>query len=352
MRDKVVYIHRKKTTGEVFYVGIGNTNRPYNKDKRTKFWKRIANKYGRDVELIRTGLSWEDACNIEKDLIQLIGRRDLGLGTLVNMTDGGEGAVGAIVSEDVKVKMSKSSKSNWANGDNLGRSIEVVDVATGVKYKSLKTACKELGHNLTTIANQLRTRKPKKWNTLRQVDDLIEEYKPKRSRCKPSLKLAVIDVNTNKIYRSVRDASVNFPSSHSGLSQQIRGDRRRLSSNTLYYIKDLVICSDGYETKEDFDARLKEKLSTLKASLKLKRELKKTELKAKEIKIAKDSLANKRYEAKWNIINVATGERFMQIGMAVKCLGVEKKRYRDIKMQMKGLKPRESENTLFYVDML
>ena len=36
-------------------------------------------------------VTWEEACTLEKNLIKEYGRRDLMAGTLVNMTDGGEG---------------------------------------------------------------------------------------------------------------------------------------------------------------------------------------------------------------------------------------------------------------------
>jgi hypothetical protein len=37
----------------------------------------------------------------EKEFIQLYGRKDLGLGELVNMTDGGDGTIGRILSEEL-----------------------------------------------------------------------------------------------------------------------------------------------------------------------------------------------------------------------------------------------------------
>ena len=248
MRNKVVYIHRKETNGEIFYVGIGNRNRPYAKCRshRSNTWINTYNKHGRIVELIHTGLSWKEACDIETDLIELIGRRDTGAGTLVNLTDGGEGRQGFKNSKETKAKM----RENWTNGSNTGRSIEVIDTATGIKYNSLKTACNELGHNLTTIAYQLSVRRPQKWNTLRQLDDLMEGYVHKRDKRKPPKampKNSVIDIKTNKVYKSVRQAAKNFPVEHVRLSVQINGQRRRQSYNTLYLVKDLLIYSDGYE---------------------------------------------------------------------------------------------------------
>jgi hypothetical protein len=106
-KDTVVYIHRRNDTGEVFYVGIGNEKRPYKKERRTKHWKSIVNKHGYTIEILKTDLTWEEACEEEINLIKLYGRKDLGLGTLVNMTDGGEGCNGFKHSEETKKKISR-----------------------------------------------------------------------------------------------------------------------------------------------------------------------------------------------------------------------------------------------------
>jgi hypothetical protein len=107
----VVYKHIRRDTNEVFYIGIGNDKkRAYNKRNRSSYWKLIVEKYGYDIELIETNVSWETACETEKQLIKEYGRMDLGLGSLVNMTDGGDGTHGIIVLNETKEKMSKSAK--------------------------------------------------------------------------------------------------------------------------------------------------------------------------------------------------------------------------------------------------
>tara|TARA_R110000744_G_C19176831_1_gene542301 strand:+ start:93 stop:773 length:681 start_codon:yes stop_codon:yes gene_type:complete len=223
MKNKVVYIHKKGTNGQVFYIGIGNENRPYVKENRSTHWNRTVNKHDIDVCVIKKGLSWEEACDIEVALISFYGRKDKGLGNLVNLTDGGEGAVGG-----------------------KGRSLDVVDTLTGVEYDSLKAACDSLGFKLTTIAEQLRARRPKKINTLRFTDDLIDDYKPKRKQSKAMPKNSVIDINTNRVYKSIREAAKYFPIAHVSLGFQISGKRKRQTYNTLYLVRDLIIHSDGY----------------------------------------------------------------------------------------------------------
>ena len=97
MKTNVVYLHVKKGTNDVFYVGIGtNKRRAYSLKSRSVFWHNVVNRYGYDVVIVNAGLSRDDACYIEKELIYTFGRRDLGTGQLVNQTDGGDG----ISSED------------------------------------------------------------------------------------------------------------------------------------------------------------------------------------------------------------------------------------------------------------
>jgi hypothetical protein len=86
----VVYKHIRKDTNEVFYIGIGKSEkRAYCNRGRNYHWKQVVNKAGYDIEIVEDELSWDDACSREKELIQFYGRADLNEGTLVNMTDGG-----------------------------------------------------------------------------------------------------------------------------------------------------------------------------------------------------------------------------------------------------------------------
>ncbi len=98
-----VYTHTRLDKNEVFYVGIGlnhNTHQRAYRKEGTSYWKKIVNKTEYRVEIVYDKVSWEEACELERDLILRYGRRDLGTGTLVNMTDGGEGSPGRIKSEE------------------------------------------------------------------------------------------------------------------------------------------------------------------------------------------------------------------------------------------------------------
>ena len=120
-----VYRHTRLDTNEVFYIGIGSDEKTHNRayrKKGTKIWMRILNKTEILVEILHTGIEWEKACEIEKELIFLYGRADLGTGTLVNFTDGGEGTPGRVRPKHEVEKFSGSNNGSYGkcwikNGD-------------------------------------------------------------------------------------------------------------------------------------------------------------------------------------------------------------------------------------------
>jgi hypothetical protein len=88
----LVYQHRRKDTGEIFYIGIGeHTSRAYDKTGRNDIWKRIAQETEITVEIIKDNITREEAKNIERTLISEYGRIDKSTGILANKSIGGEG---------------------------------------------------------------------------------------------------------------------------------------------------------------------------------------------------------------------------------------------------------------------
>ena len=105
VKEYCVYAHIKLTDGTPFYVGKGKINRANTNVGRSKWWHRTVAKYGFDVIILEEDLSEKDALQREVYWINRIGRRDLGNGTLVNLTDGGEGFRGKHTDES-KAKIS------------------------------------------------------------------------------------------------------------------------------------------------------------------------------------------------------------------------------------------------------
>jgi hypothetical protein len=105
----IVYQHRRKDNYDIFYIGIGKTEaRAYYAGKnRGKPWKDFVKNHEYYVEITHKDIIWEEACSIEKYLIAFYGRRDLGQGSLVNMTYGGDGIIGYKFTKSDIEKMSK-----------------------------------------------------------------------------------------------------------------------------------------------------------------------------------------------------------------------------------------------------
>lgn len=96
MNNYVVYRHIRLDKNEPFYIGIGNEKRPYEKRRRNKYWQHIIAKSNYKIDILFNNLTWEQACDKEKEFIKLYGRKDLSLGCLVNLTDGGDGTLNTI----------------------------------------------------------------------------------------------------------------------------------------------------------------------------------------------------------------------------------------------------------------
>jgi ribosomal protein L37AE/L43A len=180
----IVYKHIRLDTNEVFYIGIGSRKRrAYSDYKRSKHWHSVVNKVGYKVELLHEDIDWEKACEIEQELIKLYGRKDLGLGTLVNMTDGGDGRFGAKASDETKKKMSQSQKglNTWTKGH----------IPTNETRQKISNVLKEhWKHNpkapMTEEAKQKISRsltgRPGTWVGKRHSEESLEKMKASHGR--------------------------------------------------------------------------------------------------------------------------------------------------------------------------
>ena len=91
--------------GTPYYIGISSSpDRPFHKNHNAPVPKDRS-----CVRIMRSGLSWEEACRWERFYIQRLGRVDNGSGILRNLTDGGEGAFGAVRTEEQRARYSAAS---------------------------------------------------------------------------------------------------------------------------------------------------------------------------------------------------------------------------------------------------
>lgn len=157
-----VYRHIRLDKNEPFYIGISNTDdgykRAYRKTSRNNHWTNIVKSCKYEVEILMENLTVEDVKEKEKEFIKMYGRVDLKTGTLVNLTDGGDGvlnkhenaelrlklskaALGKKMSDAARLKMSKNRSVPVIQMDLSGRFIKEWDsiVSTKEKFKTPST---------------------------------------------------------------------------------------------------------------------------------------------------------------------------------------------------------------------
>lgn len=97
-----VYAHFRKTDGRLFYVGKGSGRRAFSRSGRNKHWKSVERKHGFKVRIVKSGLSEDEAFDLERRLISA--RRE----QLATYTEGGPGISGYRHTEKAKAAMSKA----------------------------------------------------------------------------------------------------------------------------------------------------------------------------------------------------------------------------------------------------
>ena len=93
-----------RTDGTPYYIGKGTGNRAYSKNGHT-----VPLPIQERISIIKDNITDEDAIALEIELIAKYGRKDLGTGTLRNMTDGGDGASGRIATTEMKRKLKEAN---------------------------------------------------------------------------------------------------------------------------------------------------------------------------------------------------------------------------------------------------
>jgi hypothetical protein len=123
-----LYRHIRLDKNEPFYIGIGTDNRykrAHERARRSDLWKKIVAKTNYEVEILMDGIPWNIAKQRESEFIKLYGRKDLGTGTLANMTDGGDGTLGKPITEEYRMKLSRAAKNRVISEDQKNKLREI-----------------------------------------------------------------------------------------------------------------------------------------------------------------------------------------------------------------------------------
>ena len=207
----IVYLHKKKNTDIVFYVGIGNnTKRAYTRASRNKWWTSIADKYGYDVEIIKENISWDEACLLEIELIRFYGRMCNNKGTLCNLTDGGDGVLGLVFSKESKERMRQAQLGKkHSHSEKTKRKI---GLANKGKLKGKPSPVKGKNHSLKTIKKM----------------SLSKKGKPAKN------KRAVI-LNNETVFNSITEVALKMKIGISTISNNLSGLSKKTSVGVWKY---------------------------------------------------------------------------------------------------------------------
>ena len=210
-KNSYIYQHLKPNGG-VFYIGIGRSKkykRAFSKYKRSTFWKQVVEKHGYEVQILKSSLTWDEACELEKILISYYGRRDLGKGTLVNLTDGGDGLVNPSLAE----RKRRSDAGKVLTGE--------LSATWGRKHtEEEKKRMRGKRESISGVNHpQYGKKRP-------EISKLFSERKgilsPNYGKIAVNAKI-VLDVETGVYYNSAKEASNYYDITYSNLKKYLNG---------------------------------------------------------------------------------------------------------------------------------
>lgn len=246
-----IYYDPRKTPIEPIYIGKGIDDRMYhhvNKKCHNPILERKLTKIkelGLEpiIEKIQDNLSDEDALKLEIELISKYGRIDLETGTLCNLTEGGEGSSGRIVSDETKKiwseqrKGKKQTEAQYAANCNRTMSEErKQELREQNKGKDFLTPEQREKIRLKSIGRTPSEETRKLWSEQRKgKKQTPAQYAANCNRVYTNYK-KVKCITNDIIYNSINEAANSLKLKTTAIAAVARGDRNSHKGYKFIYI--------------------------------------------------------------------------------------------------------------------
>lgn len=228
-----VYQHIRPDTGRVFYIGKGKDRRAYWRNGRNRHWKAIASAHGFQVVIVSSGLSEQEAFDLEVKLIAKYGRFKL-----ANYTNGGDGASGAKKTEAFKQMMKEKMKGRIFSEETIERM--KMAAKNRSKESILRQAVAISGRKLTLehkskIAASCRG-KIVSSESRKKISDF---HKGKKKKPEAVAKMAaskskrVLCLTNCVVYQSISEAARSLGLSQSAVSRVCNGQAKGVKGYTF-----------------------------------------------------------------------------------------------------------------------
>ena len=210
-----LYRHIRPDQGCPFYIGRGKMyertaypRRAYTEDRRNPLWKGIVARNGGrfEVEILYWTPSREEILAKEIEFVALYGKIIDGTGTLVNLTDGGDGSLGLRHSPETRAKLS----ARWQINDDRKAWLRSEEFQAKRRERMRGKPSSMLG----------RTHRP----------ETLEGFHQSRSGSGNVNARTVIDTATGMVYGCVGDAAHAFGLGKWALYRRLRGERANRTS--------------------------------------------------------------------------------------------------------------------------
>jgi len=231
-----VYQHIRKDTNQPFYIGIGSDLSFYRANKfseRNEIWERIKNKTEILVEILHNNIEWEEACEIEIQLIKKYGRINNKTGILSNMTDGGEGTLNKVISDDTRYLLGNGVRGKQRTDESrLKQSITSKGIKK-TKEHSEKIRQYRLGKKMSEESKKKMSENSKGRQTWNKGVKFSEESKIKMRDSKkgknilgsnPNSKI-VLNTENGIYYDTLKEAAISVNIGYSNFKQKIKKNK-------------------------------------------------------------------------------------------------------------------------------